>query len=351
MWEAGLGTGVRRKSLWFAGPYRVEVREEEVPGPGPGQLLVKAIRSGISAGTEVLIYRGDAPEGMAADESIPALKGAIEFPMKYGYALVGEVAETGSRVPKTWQGATVFSFHPHEDLFLAEPEEVVLLPPGIGSEEALLFPAMETALTLVMDGAPLLGEQIAVFGQGVIGLLVTALLARLSPASLVAADCFPLRRAASRKMGAHAALEPSGQGFEEQALSLLEGNRPVRGADLAFEVSGSPNALNQAIAVTGFGGRIVIGSWYGKKPVAAALGGSFHRSRIRLMSSQVSTLAPERTGRWDKERVRNLAWQTLREIKPSGLITHRFPLSQAHRAYDLLARDPGEMLQVVFTYE
>jgi threonine dehydrogenase-like Zn-dependent dehydrogenase len=202
-----------------------------------------------------------------------------------------------------------------------------------------------------MDGAPLLGEQIAVFGQGVIGLMVTALLGRLSPASLVTIDRYPLRRAASRELGAHASLDPFGESFVEKALSLLQGNRPIQGADLAFEVSGNPDALSQAIAVTGFSGRIVIGSWYGQKPVATALGGFFHRSRIRLISSQVSTLSPEHSGRWNKERLRQQAWQTLREISPSGLITHRFPMAQADQAYELLAGDPRNTLQVVFTYE
>jgi threonine dehydrogenase-like Zn-dependent dehydrogenase len=131
---------------------------------------------------------------------------------------------------------------------------------------------------------------------------------------------------------------------------LLQEGRQYEGADLAYELSGSPAALDQAIAVTGFNGRIVIGSWYGQKRADLNLGGAFHRSRIRLISSQVSTLTPELSGRWTKSRRLAVAWAALREIDISRLITHRFPLVEAHQAYHMVDESPEQTIQVLLTY-
>jgi 2-desacetyl-2-hydroxyethyl bacteriochlorophyllide A dehydrogenase len=341
---------MKKQALYFVAPSSVEVREEPLPEPGSGQLLVRTLLSAISAGTELLVYRGQAPSGMTVDDTISSLKGTIGFPMRYGYATVGEVAATGPDVPDNWQGRRVFAFHPHESFFLADIEEVHLLPPDMVLEEAIFFPNVETAVTLVADGSPSIGEQVAVFGQGIVGLLVTSLLVRQPLSSLVTLDVYPLRRSTSLSAGAHGSLDPHASGAIEEVIALLQGPRAYRGADLAYEVSGNPDALNQAIAVTGYNGRVVIGSWYGRKPATVQLGGSFHRSRIRLISSQVSSIEPERRGRWNKERLQQLAWHMVKELKPSRFITHRFPLSEAPRAYELLDRHAGEALQVVLTY-
>jgi threonine dehydrogenase-like Zn-dependent dehydrogenase len=122
------------------------------------------------------------------------------------------------------------------------------------------------------------------------------------------------------------------------------------GADLALELSGSPAALDQAVAATGFGGRVVIGSWYGRKPVSLNLGGRFHRSRIRLVPSQVSSLAPELSARWSKTRRLEVAWEMLRRLRPSRLVSHRLPLAAAARAYELLDRQQEESVQVLFEH-
>jgi threonine dehydrogenase-like Zn-dependent dehydrogenase len=145
-------------------------------------------------------------------------------------------------------------------------------------------------------------------------------------------------------------LDPNASGVIEEVIALVQGARAYRGADLVYEVSGNPDALDQAIAVTGYNGRVVIGSWYGRKPATLRLGGSFHRSRIRLISSQVSSIEPERRGRWSRERLQQFAWHMVKELKPSRFITHRFPLSEAAKAYQLLDRDAQEALQVVLTY-
>jgi len=338
------------QALYFLAPRQVAVRDEDPPAPAFGQVLVQTLISAISSGTELLIYRGQAPPDLARDETIAALAGDFSFPLKYGYAAVGQVAELGPGVARDWQGRLVFALHPHESSFLATPDELQPLPPEMSPEDAVFFPNLETAITLLLDGRPLLGEQVAVFGQGVVGLLLASLLARWPLAALVTLDLYPKRRLASETLGAHLSLDPTAPKAAAKLLAALQGPRPYPGADLAYEVSGNPAALDQAIAATGFSGRVVIGSWYGRKMTELSLGGRFHRSRILLVSSQVSTLPPDLTGRWNKARRSQATWEMLREIKPSRLITHRFALKDAAQAYALLDQKPGDTIQVILTY-
>jgi threonine dehydrogenase-like Zn-dependent dehydrogenase len=161
----------------------------------------------------------------------------------------------------------------------------------------------------------------------------------------VTCDRYPLRREASLSLGATATLDPN-------AIDCIKRLRELfpSGADLSFELSGAPSVLNDAIALTGFGGRVVIGSWYGEKKATLDLGGAFHRSRIKLISSQVSTIAPGLRGRWDKARRFGVAWEALERIQPQKWITHRFPLNEAEQAYRLLDANPQETIQVIFQH-
>jgi threonine dehydrogenase-like Zn-dependent dehydrogenase len=179
----------------------------------------------------------------------------------------------------------------------------------------------------------------------VVGLLTAGLLARFPLACLVTVDPYPLRREASIRQGAHASLEPSTPESTRQIQAFFPD-----GADLTFELSGSPVALDQAIGCTGFDGRVVIGSWYGQKRASLDLGGRFHRSRIHLISSQVTTLASSFSGRWTKERRFAVAWEIIRRMRPASLITQRFPLAQAAQAYDLIDNHPETTIQVVLEY-
>ena len=345
-----MNPGATRLSVYFAAPFTVEVREEPVGLPAAGRATVRTEVSAISPGTELLFYRGQVPGDMAVDASIAALAGVVRYPLKYGYAAVGRVAEIGAGVDESWLGRRVFAFNPHESAFHAAAADLIPVPDGLSAEEAALLPNMETAVNLVLDGAPAIGEQVAVLGQGVVGLLTAALLARGPLASLVTLDRFPRRRGQSLAWGAQASLDPGEPDALETARRLLQGGRGYAGADLVYELSGSPAALDAAIALAGFNGRIVVGSWYGSKRASLDLGGRFHRERIRLISSQVSTLAPEWSGRWTKGR--RLAWAAdmLARVRPAGLITHRFPAARAAEAYRLLDEAPDEAIQVVLTY-
>lgn len=340
-----------RQALYFTGPREVELRNEPMPRLAPDQLLVQTWVSAISAGTEMLLYRGQAPREMAADVTISALAGSLGFPLKYGYAAVGQVVEVGRAVDESWYDQLVFAFNPHETRFVVSPDEVHPVPTALTAKDATLLPSMETAINVVMDGRPMLGEQVAIFGQGVVGLLTTALLAEMPLSSLVTLDRYSKRREVSLEFGATASLDPAGHEAERDLRAALRGQREYAGADLTFELSGSPAALDQAIAVTGFNGRIVVGSWYGQKRAQLDLGGHFHRSRIRLISSQVSTVAPKFTGRWTKSRRLELAWYMLERMQPADrLVTHQFPFERAAEAYRLLDERPDEAIQVLLTY-
>ncbi len=345
-----IGVTLARGAVYFTAPLRIEIRQEEMAPPGPGEVLVQTLASGISAGTELLIYRGDAPAGMPADASLPALAGRLAFPLKYGYSAVGRVVELGAGVEKTHLGRTVFAFQPHQTHFVVPLEQAIPLPDDFAPEEAVLLPNAETAVNLAHDGRPMIGEQVAIFGQGVVGLLTTTLLGRMPLASLITLDRYPLRRQTSLDLGAHLALDPALDESVPRLLEALQEGSDRAGADLTYELSGDPRALDQAIQATGFDGRVVIGSWYGRKPVSLDLGGPFHRSRIRLIASQVSSLAPELRGRWTHARRLGYALTLLEALRPGRLISHRFPFEQAPEAYRLLAEQPQEAIQVVLTY-
>ncbi len=335
----------KRTALWFTAPRQVEARQEDIDPPGPGEARVDSLVSAISPGSEMLFYRGEFPDDIPLDSSLAALKDRAAYPLKYGYSLVGQVTALGKGVSADWLDRLVFAFQPHHSRFNARLESLMPLPEGISAEQAVFLPNMETAINLVQDGAPLVGEQVVVFGQGIVGQLTTALLSQFPLASLLTLDRYSLRQRASQQSGAAACFDPA----EIGSLDRLHACLPD-GADLVYELSGAPAALDQAIAVTGFSGRVVIGSWYGQKRLSLNLGGAFHRSRIRLMSSQVSTLAPELSGRWSKERRFTVAWEMLRKLNPPRFITQRFPLEQAAEAYRLVSGSPQDTIQVLIDY-
>ncbi len=341
---------MNRKSLYFTQPETIEIRQETLTKPGRDQLLVETQLSAISAGTELLLYHGKIPENMPQDPSLEAYSGTFEFPVKYGYATIGKVVDVGRTVAPTWIGQTVFSFHPHESHFLATESELVPVPENLAVEDALFLPNMESAVSFMMDARPIIGESVAVLGQGVIGLLTTALLQRFPLGKIITFDLFENRREKSLELGATASFDPSRNNIEKSIGSHFSSDGEFIGADVIFELSGSPDVLNLALQIAGFESRILVGSWYGSRTANLHLGESFHRDHIRMISSQVSRISSQFSGRWTKSRRFETVIKMLNEINPSTLITHRVSFENADRAYQLLDDQPDEAIQVILEY-
>lgn len=294
------------------------------------------------------IFRGDFDSSEPADTTLAALQAPLRHPLRYGYSLVGtvvqaaEAAADGSGGPQ-WLGRRVFSFSPHASMVAVDASALLEVPPGLAAEDAVFLPAVETALALVMDARPLVGERVCVVGQGLIGLLVGAVLGACVPgAHLTLADTNAERLKAGGAWTPDATLWDPSNGAPWG---------PGGGGDfdVSIEVSGHPSGLQAALDHTGRGGRLVLGSLYGEAPAALRLGLRFHRSGLTLRASQVSAVPPELAARWGKERRFQEAWALVRRLRPSRMLGgRRVALESAavQGAYERL--DRGEDLTALF---
>lgn len=328
--------------VWFRATRQVELRHESLSTPGSNQVLVQTECSAISAGTEMLVYRGQIPDEISLDSTITALQKNVNYPLQYGYANVGKIISIGTDVDSKWLNQRVFSFQPHASHFICDTNSLIAVPEDITAENAVFLANMETAVNLIQDGNPQIGEHVAVLGLGVVGLLLTSLLIRFPLAGLYGVDAIEARREAAKKSGMQQIVDPT----DINQLTTQLNN----GADLIYEVSGSPGALNSAIDLGGFTSRIVIGSWYGNKTAAIELGGKAHRNRLQMITSQVSSIAPQLTGRWNKARRFDLAWEMIRQTQPEKLISHRVTLSDSEKIYQTIDQHPADVLQAIFCY-
>jgi 2-desacetyl-2-hydroxyethyl bacteriochlorophyllide A dehydrogenase len=256
------------------------------------------------------------------------------------------VVEAGAGVENLREGDLVFALHPHQDEYVVPASFPVQLPPDLDPETAVFTANLETAVNVMLDAAPRLGERIVIFGQGVVGLLLTRLARRAGASLIIAVEPFPLRQEQARATGADVVLAPD-NGLVDEVRRLTGG----AGADLALEASGNGAALAQAIECVAFQGTVVVCSWYGTKPATLALGGWFHRGRVRLVSSQVGSIDPALQPRWTRERRTALVCDLLPRLRLRSLITHRIPFRRAAEAYELVDRRPEETVQVILTYE
>ena len=352
-----------RQIVRFPAPRTAEVVEEPLASPNASEVRVCTTLSAISPGTEGLIYRNQAPDELAADASIGALHGGLTFPISYGYAAVGRVDELGDDVDSDWMGQRVFAFQPHASHFVAPVDDLIPLPDAIADKDGVMIPNLETAVNLVMDGQPVVGERVVVFGQGVVGLLTTGLLSRFPLESLYAVEPTPSRQRRARRWGSDRVYAPedvSGSGEDSLSTALGVSSRDAvdastgryEGADLVFEVSGQPDVLDDALAVSGFDARVILGSWYGAKRCDVDLGGRFHRSRIQLVASQVSSIHPRERGRWSKKRRMSVVVNLLDDLHPGKLISGTYPVEEAPDVYDrLCGTEDSAELQPVFRYD
>lgn len=346
----------KAKEILFTEPYKVTTMEKDLPKTlGPRQVLIRSSYSLISSGTELNIFKGSFDNNAPLDVNIQDMqKERMAYPLAYGYCLVGHVVECGSEVSKEeYLGAMVFTFSPHATHVVTDVDAIQVVPQGIAAVDAIFMPSIETALSLVHDAHVRLGENVAIYGQGLIGLLVTALLSRSGTGShvlvspsyscdlfgcLTVFDRIPERLAVASQLGASQALLPGSK------------NTSKLNFDVAIEVSGNARALQAAIDQTMDGGRIIVGSWYGNCEVPLQLGIDFHRSRKTIQTSQVSEIPAALSRLWTKQRRFALAWQLVKELRPSQrrLLTRRFTLDGAQAAYEAL--DAGTEIAVAFDY-
>ena len=332
------------RAVWFAAPRTAELRRESVPPPGPGEVRVRSLLSAISHGTEMLVYRGEVPPDLPLD--LPTLAGAFSFPIKHGYATVGRVSESGPGVEHLSSGDLVFVHHPHQEVFTVPAALPVPLPAGTGPAAGVFFANLETALNVVHDTPLRLGETALVFGQGVVGLLITQLLKRAGAHRVLVVEPVQRRRELALEVGADAAFEP-GEDLRERVLEATGG----RGADAAVEASSSGAALQAAVDAVVAEGTVVVASWYGTKPVTLSLGGHFHRGRVKVRSSQVGRVNPELGPRWDRDRRTEAVLDLLPRLCLKEFVSHRVPFEEAPRAYRLVDEEPGETVQVILSHD
>ncbi len=259
------------RAFWTVAAGQGEIRAEALGPLAAGMRRVRARASGLSRGTEALVFAGRVPPTQYASMGAPLMGGAFPFPVKYGYSAVG-VDETGRRV---------FVLHPHQDVFDAPEAMCIAVPSAVPDHRAVLAANMETAVNIAWDAAPLLGERAMVVGAGVVGLLVAALLARIPGIAVTVVDIDPARAALAARFGCAFALPADAPGEQE----------------LIVHASASEAGLRTALRCAAFEGRIVEASWFGDATPALPLGEAFHARRLRLVSTQVGSVAPAMRGR------------------------------------------------------
>ena len=295
------------------------------PRPGADEVLVRTVCSGISGGTERLVYRGEVPADLALDDTIDALGGGFSYPFAYGYACVGEVADSGQ---------PVFAFHPHQDVFAAPAGDLIALP-AIDPASATLFPLVETALQVTLDAGTGFRDRVIVLGGGVLGLL-TGLLLQRSGWRPVIAEPLEWRRAIADSLGVTAA-----------APAELAGQE----VPLVIDASGNPEAPAAALDMLAHEGTLLIASWFGTKPVVLPLGGAFHRRRLSIRSTQVSTVPARLSGTWTVSRRRRETLELMAGLPLAQLCTHRFGFGDAADAFRAVDEGMAGLMHVVLDYD
>ncbi|MDY6844853.1 MAG: zinc-binding alcohol dehydrogenase [Thermodesulfobacteriota bacterium] len=306
------------ESLWFDGPKRVAFKTRSVLPPQDKEVVIETLYSGISHGTEMLVYRGQVPQGLKLDLSIPTMEGSFSFPIKYGYSNVGRVVKTGKGVETLLVDDLVFVHAPHETIYVIPEDSAVKLDHGIAPELGIFIANLNTALNCILDSEFRFGENVIIFGQGVIGLLLTQLFKRAGASCIFTIDTIAKKRALSLQVGADISFDPE----KDDIVSEIRRHTRGVGADLAVEVSGSPEALEMALKVVAFESTVIVASWYGNKRVPLTLGNEFHRGRIKIKSSQVSTMSASLIPRWNLERRMTLALMLLPTLTLRDFITH-----------------------------
>jgi 2-desacetyl-2-hydroxyethyl bacteriochlorophyllide A dehydrogenase len=312
----------------------VEIREgPESPALEPGHVRARCLASGVSQGTELLLYRGEGPTPF--DPSLDA-PGTPTYPRRYGYAWVGEIVESHADDVRT--GTRIFALAPHGDEHTFAARDVRPLPASIPAFRATLAANLETAVTVIWDAELALGDSVVVVGGGVVGLLCGWLARRAGAARVRIVEPSARRRQAAIAVGIDEAVTP-----DEDDQRAEE--------DVVIEATGDPASLDRAISHAARDARVVVASFYGERKSAVALGSSFHRRRIDLKASQVSHIPPRKTARWTPARRFGLVLRLLEDARLDALVDPPVPFDDAPAAYARLSSDPGASLHTAFAYD
>ena len=318
-------------SLWYSAPYQVELKNQPLPDRcNSKHVRIKAKFSVISIGTERLVYTDLVPKSERNSMRCPFQVGDFPYPVKYGYSMVGKVIQSESN----FLNQDVFVLHPHETLFDVPKESVILIPKKIPTKRAVLGANMETALNAVWDSNPLPGDQISVIGGGVVGSLVAYLTNKIPGTSVTLIDTNPNRKKLMQSLG----------------LQFSQTYHSISNQDIVYNVTGNPKSLNHAIQIAGNEAKIIELSWYGTTESRINLGGAFHSKRLKILSSQVGQIAPERCPRWTNFRRLSTAIELLDDPKLDKLLTHTFPFQRIERDISSILTPENNILCPVIKY-
>ncbi len=299
------------RALWYVGDARAELREEPLPAPGQAEALVRMLYSGVSRGTERLVFKALVPSSEYERMRGPNMGGDFPHPVKYGYQAVGLVEEG----PNGLKGRAVFALHPHQERFVLPAAALTLLPEDLPPRRAVLAANMETALNAVWDSGAGPGDRIAIVGGGVVGCLIAALAGGMAGADVTLVDPVAARA--------------------EIAAALGVGYAPPSAApsdcDIVFHASASDKGLATALEMAGFEGTVVEVSWFGDRSVEVPLGRMFHSGRLKLISSQVGHVAASRRSRWTHARRMAKALELLKDDRLDRLLGDEILFADAPR--------------------
>ncbi|MDO5753521.1 zinc-binding alcohol dehydrogenase [Arthrobacter sp.] len=332
-------------AYWLRGPGSGEIRAERLPAPGPEDVLVRTLHTGVSRASESLVHRGGVPASQHDAMRAPFQEGDFPGPLKYGYLNVG-VVEQG---PAALLGRTVFCLFPHQSAYVVPAAAVHVVPDGVPARRAVLAGTVETAVNGLWDAAPLVGDRIAVVGAGMVGCCTARLLAQIPGVEVTLVDVDPAKAVVAASLGVCFAVP-------READVVCSGARPgaaarIAACDLVFHTSGTSAGLQLSLELLAPEGEVIDLSWYGDAPVTLALGGSFHSSRLAIRSSQVGAVAPARRRNRTTGQRLELALELLRDPAFDALLTGASPFAQLPQVMAQLADGRLPALCHTITYE
>jgi NADPH:quinone reductase-like Zn-dependent oxidoreductase len=319
------------RAFWLRAPGCGEIRPVTLPEPGRGDVMVRTLRSGVSRGTEALVFRGGVPPSQYAAMRAPFQDGDFPGPVKYGYLNVGAV-EQG---PTELRGRTVFCLYPHQTAYVVPAGAVAVVPEDVPPARAVLAGTVETAVNALWDAAPLLGDRVTVVGAGMVGCCVARLLSRFPAVRVTLVDVDAGRADVAAALGVDFALPAAA----------------ADGCDLVVHASATSAGLQQSLDLLAPEGTVIDLSWYGDSEVRLSLGGAFHSGRLGIRASQVGTVSPARSGRRTTADRLGLALQLLRDPAFDALVTGESRFDELPKVMSRLAAGSLSALCHIITYE